>query len=149
MSFLAEVSAESLQFDSNVAVTSGPSGAGVATATYEYHLPHTKTLDLIGEEFAPRKTHHHISEAGPNVVVVSAMPTGVSGSLLPANLTPMVITSSAHGDTVHHTHIATTSAGGGATAIPLSTVIDLPSLAAGAADDNGGVLLCNLDELSR
>ncbi len=36
---------------------------------------------------------------------------------------------------------------GGAAAIPLSTIIDLPSFTGG--DDGGGVLLCNLDELSR
>ena len=37
-SFLAEVQ---MEYEQN-------------TGNYEYHLPHTKTIDLIGEEFAPR-----------------------------------------------------------------------------------------------
>ena len=45
-----------------------------ATSTsYDYHLPHTKTIDLIGEEFAPKSRS--------NVVVESInQPTGISSS---------------------------------------------------------------------
>jgi hypothetical protein len=39
MSFLTEV--QTLEYDPT-------------NPNYEYHLPHTKTIDLIGEEFAPR-----------------------------------------------------------------------------------------------
>ena len=43
MSYLTETA--TLEFD--------PSGVNNNPA-YEYHLPHTKTIDLIGEEFAPK-----------------------------------------------------------------------------------------------
>jgi len=28
--------------------------SNLESEVYDYHLPHTKTIDLIGEEFAPR-----------------------------------------------------------------------------------------------
>ena len=33
---------------------------------YEYHLPHTKTIDLIGEEFAPKRSQN---QQQPSVIV--------------------------------------------------------------------------------
>ena len=71
----------------------GHSGAGgnnntTATTGYDYHLPHTKTIDLIGEEFAPK------SRAG-NVVVESIGGANPTGNGLPTspshNLGPNVV----------------------------------------------------------
>ena len=54
MSYLAEVS------------------SNLENEVYDYHLPHTKTIDLIGEEFAPRKH---------NVIVESIGSTTVSSNI--------------------------------------------------------------------
>ena len=52
MSYLTETA--TLEYD-----TSGNNG------NYEYHLPHTKTIDLIGEEFAPKRSQ----QQQPSVIV--------------------------------------------------------------------------------
>ena len=55
---------------------------------YEYHhLPHTKTIDLIGEEFAPKRAvagggGNDVICSAPNVVVVSAVPASLGGNLI-------------------------------------------------------------------
>ena len=46
--------------------------ANLESEVYDYHLPHTKTIDLIGEEFAPRKH---------NVIVESLGSTTVSSNI--------------------------------------------------------------------
>ena len=48
MSYLTETA--TLEYE-----TSGNNG------NYEYHLPHTKTIDLIGEEFAPKRSQQRES----------------------------------------------------------------------------------------
>jgi hypothetical protein len=60
MSYLAEVSAN---LDNEV---------------YDYHLPHTKTIDLIGEEFAPRK--HNVIVEGIGSTTVSSNLSGATTS---------------------------------------------------------------------
>lgn len=55
MSYLTETA--TLEYD-----TSGNNG------NYEYHLPHTKTIDLIGEEFAP-KSRSANQQQQPSVIV--------------------------------------------------------------------------------
>ena len=61
MSYLAEVSAN---LDNEV---------------YDYHLPHTKTIDLIGEEFAPRK-HNVIVESIGSTTVTSNISNATTSS---------------------------------------------------------------------
>ena len=52
MSYLTETA--TLEYE-----TSGNNG------NYDYHLPHTKTIDLIGEEFAPKRSQ----QQQPSVIV--------------------------------------------------------------------------------
>ena len=71
MSYLTETA--TLEFD--------PQGTGSNNnAAYDYHLPHTKTIDLIGEEFVPKSRPGVVVEnlhpnpshnLGPNVVLVN------------------------------------------------------------------------------
>ena len=70
MSYLTETA--TLEYD-----TSGNNG------TYEYHLPHTKTIDLIGEEFAPKRS---INQQQPSVIVETIDHSGeiANGSALAA-----------------------------------------------------------------
>ena len=56
MSYLTETA--TLEYD-----TSGNNG------NYDYHLPHTKTIDLIGEEFAPKRSQQQQAEQQPSVIV--------------------------------------------------------------------------------
>ena len=61
MSYLTETA--TLEYD-----TSGSNG------NYDYHLPHTKTIDLIGEEFAPKSRSQQANSAQqatqePSVIV--------------------------------------------------------------------------------
>ncbi len=93
----AALSDVTMEFDggqaAGAATTALPAGATAiqtGPGTYEYHLPHTKTIDLIGEEFAPRASGSISAAASssaaaapgakssPNVVVVSAVPMSVS-----------------------------------------------------------------------
>jgi hypothetical protein len=162
--FLTDVSS-GLEYEGTATTITTPTG------TYEYHLPHTKTIDLIGEEFAPRggghgKLLHHHQPGTPNVVVVSAVPisagnvftatsTGGCSQLIQAmpqsvSAAGLSLVATGHGLNLsnsvgvdqlleQHQHLN------------LSTgTVDMPTLAAAAAgEENGGVLLCNLDELSR
>jgi hypothetical protein len=74
-------------------VTSSTSADG--PTSYEYHLPHSRTLDLIGEEFAPRGSASSkltsSNDPMPNVVVVSALPAGctATGSFLNTSMGPV------------------------------------------------------------
>ena len=54
MSYLTETA--TLEYE-----TSGNNG------NYDYHLPHTKTIDLIGEEFAPKRSQQQQQQ--PSVIV--------------------------------------------------------------------------------
>jgi hypothetical protein len=62
-------------------------GDAPGSTNYEYHLPHTKTIDLIGEEFAPKRSvvaggtgpGSDVISSAPNVVVVSAVPASLGG----------------------------------------------------------------------
>lgn len=99
MSYLTEaVSTATLEYETG---SGGSGGGGSAGASYEYHLPHTKTIDLIGEEFAPKRSHNLSqpqsvvvesigangmpisttagggSSLGPNVVLVNTSGSGV------------------------------------------------------------------------
>lgn len=82
MSYLTETA--TLEFD--------PSGGGsnnnAVASAYDYHLPHTKTIDLIGEEFVQKTSRsgsmvensspHNL---GPNVVLVNN--AGIGGGGVP------------------------------------------------------------------
>ena len=57
MSYLTETA--TLEYE-----TSGNNGS----TSYEYHLPHTKTIDLIGEEFAPKQRSQQQNQQ-PSVIV--------------------------------------------------------------------------------
>lgn len=219
--FLTDIS-PNLEYE---AVTMSSTGGGVAgsgscganttittqtqSGAYEYHLPHTKTIDLIGEEFVPRNKN---PSGTPNVVVVSAVPIryffdidqawlstafviSLSTSFLGSGGSVFTATSSGVGPLIQAlpntvvTHSAS-SAGTSTGSAPapslqssassglqtvsvvtasgeqthlqvpidqqqqqqlnLSTVtVDMPTIAATGEENNGGVLLCNLDELSR
>lgn len=81
MSYLTETAA--LEFDPN-----GQANNNSSASAYDYHLPHTKTIDLIGEEFAPK--HRNVvvesigangantvpTSLGPNVVLVNTSNSG-------------------------------------------------------------------------
>lgn len=65
MSYLTETA--TLEYD-----TSGSNG------NYDYHLPHTKTIDLIGEEFAP-KQRSATQQQQPSVIVETIDSTEANG----------------------------------------------------------------------
>ena len=64
MSYLTETA--TLEFDPNGGSTSNNN------AGYDYHLPHTKTIDLIGEEFVQKSR----PVGGQSVVVENLHPNG-------------------------------------------------------------------------
>ena len=83
MSYLTETA--TLEFDPGA----GATAAGNNNGGYDYHLPHTKTIDLIGEEFAPKSRSSVVVESigsnsiptssqslGPNVVLVNTSNSG-------------------------------------------------------------------------
>lgn len=76
MSFMTEV---------QTSLDCGDTGSG---SNYEYHLPHTKTIDLIGEEFAPKRAGDVLCSA-PNVVVVSAVPASMGSNLIQTTTAPL------------------------------------------------------------
>ncbi len=65
MSYLTETATLELDASGNV---TAPNTNGTP-ASYEYHLPHTKTIDLIGEEFAPKRAGDPASGHQPAVIV--------------------------------------------------------------------------------
>merc|ERR1712077_55800 len=85
MSYLTETA--TLEFDPGAASAAAAAVAGNNNGGYDYHLPHTKTIDLIGEEFAPK------SRTG-NVVVESIGGVNPTGNGIPTsshNLGPNVV----------------------------------------------------------
>ena len=66
MSYLSETA--TLEYE-----TSGNNGS----TSYEYHLPHTKTIDLIGEEFAPKRSQQP-NQHQPSVIVEAIGGSAVS-----------------------------------------------------------------------
>ena len=79
MSYLTETA--TLEFDPNGGSTSNNN------AGYDYHLPHTKTIDLIGEEFVQKSR----SIGGQSVVVENLHPNGTGLSNTSHNLGPNVV----------------------------------------------------------
>ena len=77
MSYLTETA--TLEYE-----TSGSNG------NYEYHLPHTKTIDLIGEEFAPKRSQN---QQQPSVIVETIDSAETNGSSI---VTPISTMSSQH-----------------------------------------------------
>ena len=77
MSYLTETA--TLEYE-----TSGSNG------NYEYHLPHTKTIDLIGEEFAPKRSQN---QQQPSVIVETIDSADTNGSSI---VTPITTMSSQH-----------------------------------------------------
>ena len=69
MSYLTETA--TLEFDPN------GGSASNNNAGYDYHLPHTKTIDLIGEEFVQKGR----PVGGQSVVVENLHPNGAGGGL--------------------------------------------------------------------
>ena len=90
MSYLTETA--TLEFDPGAA----SAGPGNNNGGYDYHLPHTKTIDLIGEEFVPKSRSSSVvvesigsnaiptssSHLGPNVVLVNTSNSGGGGNQL-------------------------------------------------------------------
>ena len=68
--------------------------SNLESEVYDYHLPHTKTIDLIGEEFAPRK-HNVIVESLGSTTISSNATTSSSG--LTQNFGPNVVFVNANG----------------------------------------------------
>lgn len=197
MSYLSETA--TLEYE-----TSGNNGS----TSYEYHLPHTKTIDLIGEEFAPKRSqqqpnhlsnqpsviveaiggsavsadHHSVNsvadisvpvstmsqQLGPNVVFVntsgsSGVPLqvqqiiqqaqqqghlqGNSQTITLSSLPQSSIVTSSGSNTIL---IQPDQASQSGTNLPLTPVtVDLPSIGAQSTNEESGVLLCNLDDLSK
>jgi hypothetical protein len=189
MSYLTETA--TLEYE-----TSGNNGS----TSYEYHLPHTKTIDLIGEEFAPKQRSQQqnqqpsvIVEAiagsasdhtanssaadavpvstmsqqlGPNVVFVNtsgsggvplqvqqiiqqAQQQGNTGTITLSSLPQSAIVTST-GSTLLIQQQSQEQPSPG-TNLPLTPVtVDLPSIGAQqGTNEESGVLLCNLDDLSK
>ena len=99
--------------------------------TYDYSLPHSKTVDLIGEEF--------IKKEGDDAAVtaVSAVST-VSVSSAPSVSAPVSVSTVSRMSLPPLTYTTTTT---------------IPTIATGQPQAQGGeeagVLYCNLDDLSR
>eukprot|EP00096_Caligus_rogercresseyi_P012577 TRINITY_DN5310_c1_g3_i3.p1 TRINITY_DN5310_c1_g3~~TRINITY_DN5310_c1_g3_i3.p1 ORF type:complete len:924 (-),score=404.63 TRINITY_DN5310_c1_g3_i3:17-2788(-) len=208
MSFLTEVSSSGGS-SSNLeySPSSGPSGAsgGGEAPGYDYHLPHTKTIDLIGEEFAPRKDSPTITTGSSIAIVTSSgglpvsstlflnsnnilttlapLSGSSSSSLLQAisggqvvtlpncvpslGAAPVLTGPTAHGELLSSPPVSSEAPPTVITTLPfngtgLSDVISHTSLSGGHAHgsagnpgsnggnpEENGVLLCNLDELSR
>lgn len=74
MSYLTETA--TLEYD-----TSGSNG------NYDYHLPHTKTIDLIGEEFAPKRSQQQTQQ--PSVIVETIDSTEANGGGQQASSLPI------------------------------------------------------------
>jgi hypothetical protein len=78
MSYLSETA--TLEFDPNGSNNNG------TTSSYDYHLPHTKTIDLIGEEFAPKSRSSTLGQ-GQAVVVenIGGIPTSMGPNVVLVN----------------------------------------------------------------
>lgn len=196
MSYLTETA--TLEFDPSGGVNNNPS--------YEYHLPHTKTIDLIGEEFAPKARPVSTSvvtveNIGANGIPINAqgMPSNVvlvnsNGSTISTNSSGVplqvqqILQQAQNQTTVGGNNIVSValsqamgaptpqsfsltsspttllaSSNGSSPAVviqpnneysfqtsPASVTVDLPSIhPQSAASEENGVLLCNLDDLSR
>ena len=70
--------------------------ANLESEAYDYHLPHTKTIDLIGEEFAPRK-HNVIVESLGSTTVTSNLSNSITSTGLSQNFGPNVVFVNANG----------------------------------------------------
>jgi len=184
MSYLTETA--TLEYDTS----------GTNHGTYDYHLPHTKTIDLIGEEFAPKRSQQQEQQPsviveninpsepgtintsnlpittmsqhlGPNVVFVNTS----GGSGVPLQVQQIIQQAQQQGNSQTITlsslpqSAIVTSSGSSTlliqpsqeqpspgTSLPLTPVtVDLPSIGGGnqSTNEESGVLLCNLDDLSK
>ncbi|XP_040578150.1 uncharacterized protein [Lepeophtheirus salmonis] len=160
MSFLTEVSS-SAGGNNNLDYTNTQTTH--ESSNYDYHLPHTKTIDLIGEEFAPRKD-------SPTITTGSTPLSGSNSSLLQAISASggQVVTLPNVSSLNHHDIINSTSVSTSSVSAENSTVISTlpfnagthisdvmqqtsitPTTSSNSNTEENGVLLCNLDELSR
>ena len=98
--------------------------------TYDYSLPHSKTVDLIGEEFIKKEG----DEAA--VTAVSAVST-VSASSTPPVSAPASVSTVSRMSLPPLTYTTTTT---------IPTIATQPQAQGG---EEAGVLYCNLDDLSR
>ena len=98
--------------------------------TYDYSLPHSKTVDLIGEEFIKKEG----DEAA--VTAVSAVST-VSASSAPPVSAPASVSTVSRMSLPPLTYTTTTT---------IPTIATQPQAQGG---EETGVLYCNLDDLSR
>ena len=98
--------------------------------TYDYSLPHSKTVDLIGEEFIKKEG----DEAA--VTTVSAVST-VSASSAPSVSVPASVSTVSRMSLPPLTYTTTTT---------IPTIATQPQAQGG---EEAGVLYCNLDDLSR
>ncbi|CAB4057410.1 unnamed protein product [Lepeophtheirus salmonis] len=158
MSFLTEVSS-SAGGNNNLDYTNTQTTH--ESSNYDYHLPHTKTIDLIGEEFAPRKDSPTITTAplsGSNSSLLQAI--SASGGQV---VTLPNVSSLNHHDIINSTSVSTSSvsaenstvistlpfnAGTHISDVMQQTSIT-PTTSSNSNTEENGVLLCNLDELSR
>jgi len=104
--------------------------------TYDYSLPHSKTVDLIGEEFIKKENGGVQTQAGGGLVQLAQTASMVQRTM------------------------ATVSTGAATTAYATSSQTSLPPLTyttttiptistQAASGEENGVLYCNLDDLSR
>ena len=98
--------------------------------TYDYSLPHSKTVDLIGEEFIKKEG----DEAA--VTTVSTVST-VSASSAPSVSAPASVSTVSRMSLPPLTYTTTTT---------IPTIATQPQAQGG---EEAGVLYCNLDDLSR
>uniref|UniRef100_A0A0K2TCZ2 Uncharacterized protein n=3 Tax=Lepeophtheirus salmonis TaxID=72036 RepID=A0A0K2TCZ2_LEPSM len=188
MSFLTEVSS-SAGGNNNLDYTNTQTTH--ESSNYDYHLPHTKTIDLIGEEFAPRKDSPTITTGSSIAIVTSSGGLPVSSTfflnsnnilttlapLSGSNSSLLQAISASGGQVVtlpnvsslnHHDIINSTSVSTSSVSAENSTVISTlpfnagthisdvmqqtsitPTTSSNSNTEENGVLLCNLDELSR
>ena len=100
--------------------------------TYDYSLPHSKTVDLIGEEFIKKESSGGLqSQAGAGLVQLAQTASMVQRSM--ASSAPCTVYSSSQTSLPPLTYTTTT----------------IPTISAQGAGEENGVLYCNLDDLSR
>jgi len=100
--------------------------------TYDYSLPHSKTVDLIGEEFIKKENGGVQTQAGGGLVQLAQTASMVARTMAAVSSTGAATTAQTSLPPLTYT----------------TTTIPTISTQAASGEDNG-VLYCNLDDLSR
>ena len=105
--------------------------------TYDYSLPHSKTVDLIGEEFIKKENGGVQTQAGGGLVQLAQTASMVQRTMA-------TVSTGAAATTAYATSSQTSLP-------PLTyTTTTIPTISTQAASgEENGVLYCNLDDLSR